>query len=139
VHKVLSCREANRIIATVQRGKDSGMRKALLVAGACGLCVSACGDDGKESLGWLGEAPHIVIKGSVSDEDLDIEIVDEDEVGVTQVVCEREYNIPVIDGESARDMAMFVGFEISAVIEVDGEARQFELDVEGPGILERVG
>jgi hypothetical protein len=115
------------------------MRKAWLIVGACGVFASGCGDDAGSEQGWLGQKPHGVIQGSAGDEDLDIEITKASDVKVAEIVCEREYEVPVVDDVEQLEDAELTGFEIGAIITVDGEERAFELDVEGPSLLDYVG
>jgi hypothetical protein len=121
------------------RGNIRDMRKALLVVGACGAIVGGCGDDAEPSAGWLGRSPHAAISGSVNDEDLSIQLAGETQVAAAEITCEREYDIPVVNGAPDPAMAKLVGFEIGAVIEVNGELRAFELDVEGPNLGNHIG
>jgi hypothetical protein len=115
------------------------MRNAWLVVGVCGAFVGGCGDDAGAAQGWLGAEPHASLSGSAGDEDVDVEVTDGAAVEAAEIVCEREYDIPVVNGQADLAAATLVGFEIAAVLDVNGEQRLFELDVEGPELGANLG
>ncbi len=116
------------------------MRQSWIVCGAFGAIVGACGgDDAQAGIEWKGADPHVVLKGTVNAEDLNIDLTEPGKVEVAEVVCEREYAVPVINGADDLSMATLEGFEISATIQVGDEVRMFELDIEGPNLMKLVG
>ncbi len=95
---------------------------------ACLLLV-ACPADSEETAieGWQGDEPHFAVKGFLNGEDLDFSI-DGDDTGAS-VWCEREYLVPLVDGEPDLSQARQSETTVAGFVTIDGQERAFEFEL----------
>jgi hypothetical protein len=72
---------------------------------------------------WLGEAPHLVLMGTIAGHEIDIQIVDTAIATVAEFAGKREY---AIDGEGYR----YLDFEVALKAVIGDVERSFEFEFE---------
>lgn len=113
------------------------MRWAL--RGVLGIAVglSACESTdtaNDEPLTWQGEEPHFVARGLLNGEQIDIRIDGDDAEDGASVWCEREYEVPLVDGVADLTQARQIETSITGYATVDGEERIFQLEIKQHGL-----
>lgn len=104
--------------------------RAAFLASLCALGTGCSGeDDDSTSLSWQGAEPHLIVKGHLNGEDLDLSITGQDAADPSKVWCAREYAGPPDDnGEPDVSRAKLYKLNIFALVTVDGEERRLELE-----------
>jgi hypothetical protein len=97
---------------------------------ACGLlaCAGSASEPEGER-GWQGEEPHFVLHGLLNGEQLDVRIDGAGAESGESVWCEREYEVPLVDGAADLSQARHIETAITGFATVDGEERIFQLEL----------
>ncbi len=89
-------------------------------------CATVDGPDDGHDEHWQGSTPHFAAEGYLDGELLDLEIAGEDAKDVHRLSCEREYEVPIVDGAPDFSQAVVVEMKIIAVF--DATQRYLELE-----------
>jgi hypothetical protein len=111
--------------------------RAVLGIGALGLGLGACESTetaNTEPLSWQGAEPHFIARGILNGEHIDIRIEGADAEDGANVWCEREYDVPLVDGVVDLTQARQVETSITGYATVDGEERIFQLEIKQHGL-----
>jgi hypothetical protein len=104
--------------------------RAAFLASIC-ACGTGCGaeDADSASLSWQGAEPHVIVKGHLNGEDLDLSITGEAAADPANVWCAREYaGPPDANGEPDVSLAKLYKVNVFALVTVGGEERRLELE-----------
>jgi len=105
---------------------------AISVVGLCGLGLVACessADATEEAARWQGEEPHFTARGLLNGEEIDIRIEGADAEDGSSVWCEREYEVPLVDGEPDVSMARHIETVVTGFATIGGEDRIFQFEL----------
>lgn len=97
---------------------------------ACSF-VFGCSGGGDGGLAWAGEAPHLIVRGTIDGEVIDIDLQGADAIAAG-VSCEREYladESATMAGEPDLSTAVFDEVKINATVTINGEQRFLELEL----------
>lgn len=75
---------------------------------------------------WLGEAPHLVLMGTLNGRPLDVQVTDPAAEGVARLAAKREY----LPGEAEGAPLRYGDFEVQLQAVIGGVERAFEIEVE---------
>jgi hypothetical protein len=98
----------------------------------CGLLSIGCGADDAQDpqLTWQGGAAHLMVKGHLNGEDLDVAITGEDAADTATLWCGREYGGPPdANGDPDVTRAKLYKTNIYAQVTIGGEDRRLELEL----------
>src|SRR5687768_3667144 len=102
------------------------IRITSVVAFVAAFSASNCGGEDEQQK-WRGEEPHLVVEGSLAGQDVNVNLTEANQVTAAEATCEREYDIPVVDGVADPSQAIFVGFEVNANVTIGGEEVLLEI------------
>ncbi len=93
----------------------------------------ACAEEDEDTAinSWQGTEPHLIIKGTLNGEDLDINITGAEAADLANFHCERNYHVPVDEdtGEEIWDQGTFDELKLRvAGADVNGELRDIEIE-----------
>jgi hypothetical protein len=94
---------------------------------SCLLFACTADSDPASLDGWMGDEPHFLVQGVLDGEEIDISI-DGDADG-ERVWCEREYEVPLVDGAPDLASAKHIETTIAGSVMIDGEERAFEFEL----------
>lgn len=92
---------------------------------AC-MIVASCGES--SGVSWAGEEPHVVVSGFIDGESIDLDLRGAS-AELAGLECTREYEVPVVGGNPDFTMARNVEIELEGRVEVNGEMRQFQIEL----------
>jgi hypothetical protein len=109
--------------------------RAVLGIGALGLGACESTETAKDKpLSWQGAEPHFIARGHLNGEQIDIRIVGDDAEEGASVWCEREYEVPLVDGVADLTQARQIETSITGYATVDGEERIFQFEIKQHGL-----
>lgn len=105
-------------------------RHAFALLLGCSMFLG-CSGGGGGGITWEGEEPHLIVRGVIDGEMVDIELRGADAVAAG-VSCEREYladESSTMPGEPDLSTAVFNEVKINATVTINGEQRFLELEL----------
>ena len=90
-----------------------------------------CSGGGGGGIAWEGEEPHLIVRGIIDGEMVDIELRGAEALAAG-ISCEREYladESPSMPGEPDLATAVFNEVKINATVTINGEQRFLELEL----------
>lgn len=105
---------------------------AIAVVGLCSLGSVACKSDedgSEETTSWEGDEPHFTARGFLNGEEIDIRIDGADAEDGSSVWCEREYEVPLVDGAADVSMARHIETVVTGFATIGGQDRIFQLEI----------
>lgn len=92
------------------------------------ILVAGCGGGGG-GVSFRGEDPHLVVSGSIFDEDVEVDVTEPTAVEASMFECRREYEVPLVNGVPDETMAENIEVRIRGIVTVNGEQRRFEIEL----------
>jgi hypothetical protein len=108
----------------------TSLMRAVFIASLCAV-GTGCGasEDDSAPLSWDGSEPHLVLRGHLNGEDLDLSITGSDAADPANLWCAREYaGPPDANDEPDISRAKLYKLNVFAQVTIGGEARRLELE-----------
>jgi hypothetical protein len=98
----------------------------------CALSVFACGSEDAEDqeLSWMGANSHLVVRGRLNGEDIDVALTGDAASDSDRLWCGREYQAPPDTlGEPDVSQAKLYEITLNGIVSVRGEERLLQLEL----------
>jgi hypothetical protein len=102
------------------------------IALVCAGFTVGCGnqDEEEKSLAWKGADAHLVVRGHLNGEDIDVALTGADAMNSERLWCAREYQAPEdANGEPDASRAKLYEITLNGIVTIHGEERLLQLEL----------